>query len=323
MGCSNSSINEKIKEKSFCQYYNYFTIDKNELNSESDYGALQFLEIDENRFLVLTESDKLFLYDTKEYKKIMEIELLSTANTIFKLNNEKYLLGGNDGNLYILKIYLTNNYLIVRAFSCEKNITKIIQREDEFIVASYNKIYFFNFKQENELILKNSIENNSLGNEIYNVYIVNNLLLSLLYNEDDTNKNDLIIYDLNNNNKIVYKEEEASIVPWNNTVSNYNSELLIISGNELEIRIFDIKTFKILAEIIDLDFFYSILCVGKKIFCGGNSGKIYEFEYNSKENKLILINQTKIHNSTIFSIARTSSGALVTASRDGNVKFFK
>ncbi len=162
---------------------------------------------------------------------------------------------------------------------------------------------------------------NLIENKIYNIYAVDNLLLSLSYNEEEVKKNDLIIYDLNDNNKIVYKEKEASIVIWNNTVSNYNSELLIISGNDLEIRIFDIKTFKILAKIKDLDFFYSIFCEGKKIFCGGN-WKIYEFEYNSKENKLKLINQTKIHDSSIFSITRISWGDLVTTSRDGKVKFF-
>ena len=54
MGCSNSSIDEKIKGKSFSQYSNYFTIDKNEPNLKSDYGVLSFLELDKNMFLVLT-----------------------------------------------------------------------------------------------------------------------------------------------------------------------------------------------------------------------------------------------------------------------------
>ena len=63
------------------------------------------------------------------------------------------------------------------------------------------------------------MKKNLFENKIYNIYTVDNLLLSLSYNEEEVKKNDLIIYDLNDNNKIVYKEKEASIVLWNNTVS--------------------------------------------------------------------------------------------------------
>ena len=321
MGCSNSSVSVKIENKSLSQLTNSFTIDKYEPNLEEDFGVLSFLELDKNRFLVLTQYNKILIYDKKKYEVISSIKLETTANSIIKIKKDKYIFGGDNGKLSLLEIDKKNNYSILTSFTCEKSISKIIEKEGEVIIASFNKIIFLNLNDKNELILKNSIEDNLLENNIYNIYTVDNLLLSLSYNEEKIEKNQLIIYDLNDNNKIVHKEEEASVIPWCNTICNFNSHLLIISGNDCEIRIFDIKAFKTLAKIIDLDFFYSVFCQGSKIFCGGNTGKLYEFEFNPEDNKLKLINQKKIHDSTIFSITKISR-AIVTTSRDGKIKFF-
>jgi hypothetical protein len=321
MGCSNSFAIETIINKSFYQLTNFYTINKYEPNLLDNYGILSVLELDNDRFLVLVQYDKILIYDSKNFEVIHVMSLESSANSIIKFKNDKYIFGGDDNKLSLLEIG-KNSYKILSSISCGTHISKILKNGEEIIASSYNNISFYNLNNKNEFILKNTI-NNTLDNSIFNIYVANNLLLSLMYGLRDVKKNELIIYDLNDNNKIVHKEEKASIMPWNNSVCNFNSELLIISGNDLGIRIFEIKTFKILTQIKGLDFFYSVFSQGNKIFCGGNSGKIYEFEYNSNNNELKLIKDIKIHESSIFSITKISSGSIVTTSRDGTIKFFR
>ena len=113
------------------------------------------------------------------------------------------------------------------------------------------------------------------------------------------------------------------MVPWSHSCCEFTKNILAISGNRCEIRLFDIKTFVVIVEIVDIDFFYSIICQNKRILCGGDTGKIFEFEYNPENNTLKIINEIKIHESSIFSITRLSSGTIVTTSRDGTIKFFE
>ena len=324
MGCSNNSVAEKSSRKSFSRYKNIYTIEKYEPNLKKDYGTVSFLELDKGTFLVSTQNNKIILYDIKKYEVILAIPINSTANTITRTKNDKILFGDDDRIIFILEINKNNNYNLINSYSCKSSITKIIEyKEDKLIVSSFKEISFFNIGADNKLILKQKLKNHLSETDIYNIYIMDNLLLSFSYEQGKGDKNEIIIYDLNDNNKIVHKESKASVVPWCNTVSKFNSEILIIAGNRCEIRIFEIKTFKILTEINDIDFFYSIFCYGSKIFCGGDSGKIYEFEYNEKENSLKLINEIQIHESSIFSINRLSSGEIVTTSRDGKIKFFR
>ena len=326
MGCSNNSVNEKTSEKSFSKYINFYTIEKYEPNLKKDYGTVSFLELESDIFLVSTQNNKIILYDLKTYKAILAIPLQETANIIIKTQNNKILFGDDIGKIFILEINLqnTNKYNIINAYSCKSSITKIIEyKEDKFIVSSYKEILFLNFGKDNKLILKQKLKDHLAKTDIYNIYLVDNLLFSFSYEQKRGDKNEIIIYDLDDNNKIVRKEEKASVIPWCNTVCKFNSELLAITGNRCEICIFEIKTFKVLEQIMDIDFFYCVFCIGKKIFCGGDSGKLYEFEYNYEYSDLKMINEFQIHDSSIFSINRISSGAIVTTSRDGTIKFFR
>ena len=177
--------------------------------------------------------------------------------------------------------------------------------------------------KDNKFLVVKTLNNHSSKIDIYNIYIIDNLLLSFAYEQKKGDKNEIIIYNLNNNYKILYKECKSSMVPWNQSCCQFTKNILVISGNRCEIRLFDIKTFVVIAEIIDIDFFYSIICQNQRILCGSDTGKIYEFEYNPENNTLTIINEIKIHESSIFSITRLSSGTIVTTSRDGTIKFFE
>ena len=124
-------------------------------------------------------------------------------------------------------------------------------------------------------------------------------------------------------NKIVFKEPDAAIVPWNQTVCQVNTNILAITGNQPGIILFDMKSFKTLVEIEDLDYLLSTICLKNKLFCGSVSGEIYEFDYKPETNELKFLEKFKIHDGRIFSITKTSSGELVTTSEDGTIKFWK
>lgn len=282
------------------------------------------MELKNDKFLVALQSDKVVIYDKKTYESIFEIVLdYYSVNSILKLKNGNYLFGGDYGKIEILSIDEDNNsYKILNSYNYSYNITKIIEKNEQLIVSNYKEILFFNLNVNNELSIIKKYKDHLTQIDIFNIFIIENLLLSFAYGQQDPKNNEIIIYNLDNN-KIVFKQSNASVMPWNQTVYQFNSNILAITGNECEISLFDIKSFKILAKITDLDFFYSVICLRNKIFCGSNSGEIYEFEFNPQTNDLKYINKIKIHESSIFSISKTLSGELVTTSRDGKIKFFK
>ena len=324
MGCSNISTEEKLLKKSLTEYNNIATVKKYDSELTEDFGVVCFMELKNDKFLVALQSDKVVIYDKKTYESIFEIVLdYYSVNSILKLKNGNYLFGGDYGKIEILSIDEDNNsYKVLNSYNYSYNITKIIEKNEQLIVSNYKEILFFNLNVNNELSIIKKYKDHLTQIDIFNIFIIENLLLSFAYGQQDPKNNEIIIYNLDNN-KIVFKQSNASVMPWNQTVYQFNSNILAITGNECEISLFDIKSFKILAKITDLDFFYSVICLRNKIFCGSNSGEIYEFEFNPQTNDLKYINKIKIHESSIFSISKTLSGELVTTSRDGKIKFFK
>lgn len=324
MGCSNSSKNKNKNIKSFNKYKNIATVERYEPTLKNDYGTVCFLELENDQFLVSTQNNKIIIYNNKDFTVSFVIRLTSSVNTIVKIKNEEeyiYIFGDDIGKVHILGLDYNKNYKIFNSFDCESTVTKILKHNKELIVSSYKEILFFDIK-------KNKLEKTKTYNDhlsiadIFNIYIIDNLLLSFAYDNKNGNVNQIIIHNLLND-EIVYKESAASVIPWNNSVCKLSPNLLVIAGNKSEIRIFDINTFKTIAQLFDLDIFYSIVCLKNKIFCGGDSGKIYEFEYNFEKNELKAKDQIQIHKSSIFSINVTSSGTIVTTSRDGTIKFFE
>ena len=325
MGCSSCSNNLEIKNqniKSFFKYKNISTIEKFDPKLKEDYGTVCLLELENDEFLVSTQCNKIIIYNINIYKIIFVIRLISTVNSIIRMKNGRFVFGDDNGEIQILGMNSNNNYKIFNYFKCENSITKILEYKDDIIVSTYKEILFFNITDKNKFELKKTLKDHLSKIDIFNIYIIKGLLLSFAYEQREGDRNEIIIYNLKKN-KIVFKESKASLIPWNNSVCKFNSNLLAIAGNKSEIRLFDIKTFEIIAQILDLDFFYSVFCIKNKILCGSDSGKIYEFEYDPEKNKLTYINEKKIHDSSIFSISRLSSGSFVTTSRDGTIKIFK
>jgi hypothetical protein len=320
MGCSNSLKNKNKNVKSFHNYKNIATVERYEPYLKEDYGTICFLELENDQLIVSTQNNKIIIYNIKDFKVIFVIRLTSTVNTIVKIKDEEYIFGDDFGKIHVLGLDYNKNYKIFNSFDCESTVTKIIKQKNELIVSSYKQILFFDLNKKKLEVTKTYNDHLSIV-EIFNIYRIDNLLLSFAYDQKNGNVNEIIIYNLLND-EIVYKESAASVIPWNNSVCKLNANLLVIAGNKCEISIFDINTFKIITQIFNLDIFYSVICLKNKIFCGGDSGKIFEFEYNFEKNELKAKDQIKIHKSSIFSINITSSGTIVTTSRDGTIKFF-
>ena len=321
MGCSNSLKNKNKNVKSFHNYKNIATVERYEPKLKKDYGTVCFLELENDQFLVSTQNNKIIIYNIKDFKVIFVIRLTSTANTIVKIKNEEYVFGDDIGKIHILGLDYNKNYKIFNSYDCESTVTKILKHKKELIVSSYKQILFFDLNKNKLEVTKTYNDHLSIA-DIFNIYRMDNLLLSFAYDQKNGNVNEIIIYNLLND-EIAYKESAASVIPWNNSVYKLSKNLLVIAGNKCEISIFDINTFKTIAQLFDLDVFYSVICLKNKIFCGGDSGKIFEFEYNFEKNELKAKDQIKIHKSSIFSINMTSSGTIVTTSRDGTIKFFE
>ena len=100
MGCSNNSVNEKTHEKSFSKYINIYTIEKYEPKLKEDYGTVSFLELDNGRFIVSTQNNKIIIYELKKYEVILAIQIKSTANTIIKTKKDKILFGDDNGEIF-------------------------------------------------------------------------------------------------------------------------------------------------------------------------------------------------------------------------------
>ena len=327
MGCSDSSIKVKsiIENRSFSEYKNIKTIERLEPELSEDYGVVFFMELKYNKFLISTQNGKVVIYDKINYTPLTIIDLKDySANTIIKLKDGKFLFGCDGGKLFLYSINeKDNSYEELNSFDFENNLTKIIEDRGQIIISDYSKITFIDSLFDNNKInIKKTYKDHLIQLDIFNIFLFENLLLSFAYAQRDNTPNELIIHNIDND-EIVFKQSNASVMPWNQTVYHFSSNILAITGNECEICLFDIKTFKILAKISDLDFFYSVICLGNKIFCGSNDGEIYEFEYNAEKNELVNKNKFKIHESSIYSISRTLDGEIVTVSRDGTIKFFK
>ena len=320
MGCS---TNNSINVKQFNQFKNILTIEKYNPELNEDFGAICFYELNKNKFLISYQNNIIVIYDKINIKPIFEIQLTFTVNSILKLKNGNYILGGDYGEVQIISINLdSNTYEILKSINLNYNVSKILQYKDQYIIASFKQILFYNINDKNELSILKQYDDHLPQIDIFNIFITGNLLLSFAYGQEVNNKNEIIIYNLINET-IVFKRSNASVMAWNNTVCQFNSNILAISGNLCEISLFDLKTFHVLIQIKDIDFFFSVIVLKNKILCGSDSGILYEYEYNAEENKLKEVYKEKIHDSSIFSITRTSLGELVTTSRDGKIKFFK
>ena len=328
MGCSNLPSDEKsLENESFKKYKNIATVEKLESQQTVYIGINFFMELNYDKFLVSNQDNKVAIYDKKTFKPIVIIDLdFWSANYIIKLKSGNFLFGCDDGKLFLFSIDEKNlTYKKLNCFDLEKTITKVIEKNEEIIVNTFKKIYFIDNKfNDNQLNIRKVYEDHSKENYIYNFFLVDNLLVSLAYVDlyYFGVQYEIIIHDLNTD-QIVLKKTDAQVVPWNQTICEVNSNLLAITGNQKGIMLYDIKSLKKIAEIGDLDTFYSIICLKNKIFCGNGDGEIYEFEYKPEINELKFLDKFKIHESTIYSITKTSCGELVTTSKDGTIKFFK
>lgn len=326
MGCSSLPVEEKLLEnKSFKEYKNIATVGKLEPEETEDQEVLCFFELKNDKFLASVGPNKVVIYDKKTFKPMTIIDLNSHCpNYILKLKSGNFLFGADEGKLFHYSINEENwTYKELNCFDLEDNITKIIERNGEIIVSSYKKIYFIDNKfEDNKLNITKVYEDHLPEIDIFNIFLFNNLLLSCAYGQNDVEEYEIIVYDLDTN-KIVFKEPNASTVAWNQTVCQVNTNVLAITGNQPGIILFDMKSFKTLVEIEDLDFLLSTICLKNKIFCGSVSGEIYEFDYKPETNELKFLEKFKIHDDRIFSITKTSSGELVTTSKDGTIKFWK
>lgn len=326
MGCSDSSLKVKsiFENKSFNEYKNIKTIEKLEPELSTDYGYTFFMELKYNKFLASTQNNKIVIYDKINYTPLTIIDLKDYCpNYIIKLKNGKFLFGCDSGKLFLYSINeKDNSYKELNSFDFGYNITKIIEDKEQIIISDYSKISFIdNLFENNQIKIKKTYKNHLIQLDIFNIFLFENLLLSFAFDQRFRTPNELIIHNIENDD-IVFKQSNASVMPWNQTIYQFNSNILAMTGKR-DIYLFDIRTFKIIAKISDLDFFYSVYCLGNKIFCGSNGGEIYEFEYNAEKNELVNKNKLKIHESSIFNISRTFDGAFVTSSRDGTIKFFK
>ena len=326
MGCSSLPVEEKLLEnKSFKEYKNIATVGKLEPEETEDHGVLCFVELKNDKFLVSNEPNKVVIYDKKTFKPMTIIDLNSRCpNYILKLKSGNFLFGADEGKLFHYSINEENwTYKELNCFDLENHITKMIERNGEIIVSSFKKIYFIDNKfEDNKLNIIKVYEDHLPEIDIFNIFLFNNLLLSCANGQDDVEEYEIIVYDLDTN-KIVFKEPDAATVPWNQTVCQVNTNILAITGNQPGIILFDMKSFKTLVEIEDLDYFLSTICLKNKLFCGSVSGEIYEFDYKPETNELKFLEKFKIHDGRIFSITKTSSGELVTTSKDGTIKFWK
>ena len=325
MGCSSPPLEEKLLlNKSFIEYKNIATVEKLEKEVTDDFGVMFFMELNNDKFLVSTQNYKVAIYDKKTFKSILIIDLKDyCANYILKMKSGNYLFGCDKGKLFHFSINEKNlTYKELNSFDFQFNITKILEKNDEIIISDYKKIYFIDNKfNDNELNIKKTFQEHLSEIDIFNIFLVDNLLLSLAYGQRNVSLNEILVYDLDMD-KVVFKISKAKVIPWNQSVCKVNPNILAITGNQKGILLLDIKSFQILAEIKQLDFFYSVICLKNKIFCGSNSGEIYEFEYKQEKKEIKYLAKFKIHESSIFSITKTSNGELVTTSRDGTIKFF-
>ena len=326
MGCSCLPNEEKLLEnKSFSEYKNIATVEKLEPELTENFGILFFMNLKNNKFMVSIQNGKVVIYDKKQFKPILIIDLQDySANYIIKMKSGNFLFGCDKGKLFLFSINEEDGtYKELNCFDLQLNITKIIDKNEEIIISDYKKIYFIDNKfNDNKLNIRKVYEDHLPEIDIFNIFLVDNLLLSCAYGQNDVSLNEILIYDLDTN-KIVFKRSDAEVMPWNQSVCKVNSNVLAITGNQPGILLLDIKSFQILAEIKELDFLYCVICLKNKIFCGSNSGEIYEFEYKPEINEFKYLAKYKIHESSIFSITKTSFGELVTTSRDGTIKFFK
>ena len=315
-----------LENKSFSEYKNITTVEKLEPKLTHDYGVVFFMELKNEKFLVSTQNFKVAIYDKKKLKPNLIIDLkYYTVNYILKMKSGNYLFGCDSGKLFHYSINEDNStYKELNYFDLKHNIPKILERNEEIILCSYRKIYFIDNKfndNNNNLNIKKVYEDHLPEIDMFNIFLVDNLLLSLAYGQKNVSLNEILFYNLDTN-KIVFKISKAKVMPWNQTVCKVSSNILAITGNQPGIILFDIKSFQILSEIKQLDFFYSVICLKNKIFCGSNSGEIYEFEYKQEKKEIKFLSKYKIHEGSIFSITKTSYGVLVTTSRDGSIKFF-
>ena len=326
MGCSGLPKEEKLLEnKSFIKYKNIATVEKLEPELTEDFGIIFFMELKNNKFLVSIQNGKVVIYDKKQFKPILIIDLNDySANYIIKMKSGNFLFGCDKGKLFHFSINEEEGtYKELNSFDLQFNITKILEINEEIIISDYKNIYFIDNKfNDNKLNTRKVYEDHLPEIDIFNIFLVDNLLLSCAYGQNDVGLNEILIHDLATN-EIVFKRSKAEVMPWNQSVCKVNSNVLAITGNQPGILLLDIKSFQILAEIKDLDFFYCVICLRNKIFCGSNSGEIYEFEYRPEINEFKYLAKFQIHESSIFTITKTSYGELVTTSRDGTIKFFK
>ena len=326
MGCSNLPSDEKsLENESFKKYKNIATVEKLESQQTVYIGINFFMELNYDKFLVSNQDNKVAIYDKKTFKPIVIIDLdFWSANYIIKLKSGNFLFGCDKGKLFHFSINEEEGtYKELNSFDLQFNITKMLENNEEIIISDYKNIYFIDNKfNDNELNTRKVYEDHLPEIDIFNIFLVDNLLLSCAYGQNDVGLNEILIHDLATN-EIVFKRSKAEVMPWNQSVCKVNSNILAITGNQPGILLLDIKSFQILAEIKDLDFFYCVICFRNKIFCGSNSGEIYEFEYRPEINEFKYLAKFKIHESSIFSITKTSFGELVTTSRDGTIKFFK
>ena len=107
MGCSGLPKEEKLLEnKSFIKYKNIATVEKLEPELTEDFGIIFFMELKNNKFLVSIQNGKVVIYDKKQYKPILIIDLNDySANYIIKMKSGNFLFGCD--RLFILVHILT------------------------------------------------------------------------------------------------------------------------------------------------------------------------------------------------------------------------
>ena len=106
MGCSCLPNEEKLLEnKSFSEYKNIATVEKLEPELNEDFGILFFMNLKNNKFMVSIQNGKVVIYDKKQFKPILIIDLQDySANYIIKMKSGNFLFGCDKGKLFLFSI---------------------------------------------------------------------------------------------------------------------------------------------------------------------------------------------------------------------------
>ena len=214
-------------ENKICEYYNHIKF---------HYKLLSYsLKIDRKNSLVavLTGKGECLIYD-KELNNISNITCRVQNEyficDIFSDHNNSLCLSTNNGNIFIYKIEFYNDTYV-------------------FKVKNYIK-----YSLINKIINEKYLYNNALGNKINNNYkniILNNKIFNnntniIYYNEKD----DLILFTLNNGNSFIKSSlsslinknvnlEQLNIIYESNHTKNINNGIIIYNADSSNDKLYD------------------------------------------------------------------------------------